>query len=33
MLPKDAKIVQPDYSNFAVVQNQLNDWWVKNIAQ
>lgn len=32
-LPKDAKLVQPDYPVMAKVTPELNDWWLKNIQR
>ncbi|MBV9858947.1 MAG: extracellular solute-binding protein [Alphaproteobacteria bacterium] len=32
-LPKDAKLVQPDYEEGAKVQPEMNDWWLKNIMR
>lgn len=32
-LPKDAKLVQPDYAKMAKVGPELDDWWLKNIMR
>jgi putative spermidine/putrescine transport system substrate-binding protein len=32
-LPKDAKLVQPDYAQSAKVQPAMNEWWLKNIMR
>jgi hypothetical protein len=32
-LPKDAKLVQPDYAKIAEATPELNDWWLKNILR
>lgn len=32
-LPKDAKLVQPDYPVIAKATPELNDWWLKNIER
>ena len=32
-LPAGAKLVQPDYTQVAKVQPEMNDWWLKNIER
>ena len=32
-LPKDAKLVQPDYTKITTASAELNDWWLKNIMR